>query len=72
MHDNDCGAVTQLASSFDDKFIFSVGRDSNFFAFTVIDDKRVEQEMTLSKLKVPSAKVVKHKYDKHFDILPQI
>jgi len=57
IHDNDYGTVTQLASSFDDKFIFSVGRDGNFFAFTVVDEKRVEHETVESKLKVPSAKV---------------
>jgi len=57
MHDNDCGAVTQLSSSFDDKFIFSVGCDGNFFVFAIIDEKRVEQEAAQSKLRVPSAKV---------------
>jgi len=57
MHDNDYGRVTQLASSFDDKFIFSVGGDGNFFAFTVIDDKRIEEKIASSKIKVPSAKV---------------
>ena len=57
MHDNDYGRVTQLASSFDDKFIFSVGGDGNFFAFTVIDDKRIEERIASSKLKVASAKV---------------
>ena len=57
MHDNDHGAVTQLASSYDDKFIFSVGCDGNFFAFTVIDEKRAEQETAQSRLRVPSAKV---------------
>ena len=57
MHDNDCGTVTQLASSFDDKYIFSVGRDGNFFAFAVIDDKRFEQDAAQSTVKVPSAKV---------------
>jgi len=60
MHDNDYGAVTQLASSYDEKFIFSVGRDGNFFAFTVIDDKRIEQEIAASKLRVLSAKVCYH------------
>lgn len=57
MHDNSYGAVTQLATSFDDKYIFSVGQDGNFFAFTVVDDKRAQQELALSKAKVPSAKV---------------
>jgi len=57
MHDNDYGSVTQLASSFDDKFLFSVGRDGNFFAFSVIDDKKAEQEIATAKVKVPSAKV---------------
>ena len=60
MHDNDYGAVAQLASSFDDKFIFSVGRDGNFFAFAIIDEKRIEQEAAQSKLRVPSAKVFFH------------
>ena len=57
MHDNDYGSVTQLASSFDDKFLFSVGRDGNFFAFSVIDDKKAEQEIATAKVKVPSAQV---------------
>jgi len=57
IHDNDYGIVTQLASSFDDKFMFSVGGDGNFFAFTV-DEKRVDQQETIvTTLKVPSAKV---------------
>lgn len=57
MHDNDYGSITQLASSFDDKFIFSVGGDGNFFAFAVIEDKRTEQDTALSKVEVPLAKV---------------
>jgi len=57
IHDNDYGTVTQLASSFNDKFIFSVGGDGNFFVFAIIDDKRLEQEIAQSKLEVPSVKV---------------
>jgi len=57
MHDNDYGAVTQLASSFDDKYLFSVGRDGNFFAFAVIDDKRTDQEASAAKVKVASSEV---------------
>ena len=57
MHDNDYGSITQLASSFDDKFIFSVGGDGNFFAFAVIEDKRTEQDTALTKVEVPLAKV---------------
>jgi len=60
IHDNDFGSITQLASSFDNKFIFSVGRDGNFFAFSVIDDKRIEQDTAQSEIRVISAKVRYH------------
>lgn len=57
VHDNQYGKITKLCSSFDHKFLFSVGMDGNFFSFEIMDEKKVDQEIADAKAKIPSAKV---------------
>ena len=57
VHDNDYGQVTRLAVSHDDQFLFSVGCDGNFFTFAVMQEEEMQQAITDSRAKVPSAKV---------------
>jgi hypothetical protein len=57
VHDNDHGTITQLAMSFDCKYLFSVGNDGNFFAFLVMDDKKLEKKVAEARATIPSAKV---------------
>jgi hypothetical protein len=57
VHDNDHGAVSRLSMSFDCKYLFSVGNDGNFFAFLVMDDKRLEKKIAEARAAIPSAKV---------------
>ena len=61
VHDNDYGLVTSLSVSHDDKFLFSVGCDGNFFAFNVMQEEEMQQAITDTRAKVPSAKVIVQK-----------
>ena len=56
VHDNVYGSINQLAMSHDNKFLFTVGNDGNFFGFLVIDDKKLER-LAEARAAVPSAKV---------------
>lgn len=56
VHDNSYGKVSGLCSSFDDKYLFSVGTDGNFFMFEMMSEKKLE-EVGLAKAKIPSARV---------------
>lgn len=57
VHDNHYGSITHIASSFDQKFLFTVGADGNFFTFQVMAQEKVEAETLENKAKIPSAKV---------------
>lgn len=58
VHDNHYGKISNLCSSFDDRFLFSVGMDGNFFMFEMMSDLKLEQAATAAaRAKIPSAKV---------------
>lgn len=58
VHDNHYGKISSLCSSFDDRFLFSVGMDGNFFMFEMMSDLKLEQAATAAaRAKIPSAKV---------------
>ena len=57
LHDNTYGQITRVAMSFDEKYLFTVGRDGNFFTFNVMDQQRVVNEMEAAKVAIPSARV---------------
>ena len=57
LHDNNYGSITKLAIGFDEKHIFSTGRDGNFFSFDVVDQQKVEAQMKAAKVSIPSARV---------------
>ena len=56
-HDNHYGEILQLATSFDDKYLFSVGADGNFFVHEFMDQEKIDQKVAENKAKIPSAKV---------------
>ena len=56
-HDNQYGHITHIAASFDQKFLFTVGADGNFFTFNMMGQDTVDQKVTENKAKIPSAKV---------------
>ena len=43
MHDNHYGAVTNVALSFDEKFLLSVGSDGNFFVYSFMDEEKLKK-----------------------------
>ncbi len=57
IHDNTYGSISHIATSFDDKFLFTVGKDGNFFTMEIMDDETLKKEITDNKAKIPSAKV---------------
>ncbi|XP_012883971.1 PREDICTED: cilia- and flagella-associated protein 44 [Dipodomys ordii] len=51
MHDNNYGCVKGLSTSFDDRFLVTVGADSNIFVFNIFSELELEETL---KAKVPS------------------
>ncbi|XP_060226448.1 cilia- and flagella-associated protein 44 [Meriones unguiculatus] len=54
VHDNNYGYIKSLASSFDDKFLVTVGADSNIFVFNIAAGFLVKKRV---KAKVPSPRL---------------
>ena len=57
IHDNSYGNITHVTLSHDDKYLFTVGADGNFFAFSLMDETRMEEKVAEAKAKIPSARV---------------
>ena len=57
IHDNHYGDLTHISSSYDDKYLFTVGADRNFFTFEFMEQEEIEEEIAAAKAKMPSAKV---------------
>ena len=57
LHDNTYGRITRVSMSFDEKFLFTVGRDGNFFTFNVMDQQKIQQQIEDAKVTIPSARV---------------
>lgn len=56
IHDNHHGSITNIATSFDDKFVFTVGTDGNFFTYKFMDEA-VKGLKVPHRVSIPSAKV---------------
>ena len=56
VHDNQHGGIRHIKTSFDDKYVFTVGMDGNFFVFKFMD-KAVKGLKVPHKVSIPSAKV---------------
>ena len=57
IHDNNYGKITHLSTSHDDKYLFTVGEDGNFFVFELMEEGKIEERVAAAKAKIPSAKV---------------
>lgn len=57
IHDNNYGRISHLATSFDDRYLFTVGADGNFFTFEIMEAEKLDQRISEAKAKIPSAKV---------------
>ncbi|KAI5948508.1 Cilia- and flagella-associated protein 44 [Manis javanica] len=51
MHDNNYGCIKGISTSFDDRFLVTVGADSNIFVFSIISEFELKKGI---KAKVPS------------------
>ncbi|XP_073929246.1 cilia- and flagella-associated protein 44 isoform X2 [Castor canadensis] len=51
MHDNNYGCVKGICTSFDDRFLVTIGADSNIFVFNIFSELELEKTF---KAKVPS------------------
>ncbi|EHH16062.1 hypothetical protein EGK_11297 [Macaca mulatta] len=51
MHDNNYGCIKSIASSFDDRFLVTVGADGNIFVFNIISEFMLRKDI---KAKLPS------------------
>ena len=56
-HDNHYGHITHMATSCDDKYLFTVGADGNFFVYEIMDEELLQEKVKDAKAKIPSAKV---------------
>jgi hypothetical protein len=56
-HDNLYGSVIHVELSRDNKFVFSVGADGNFFSYELMDQELVESKVKEAKAKIPSARL---------------
>ena len=56
-HDNQYGYVSHVALSHDEKFLFSVGGDGNFFVYALMDAEKMEEKVKEARAKIPSARV---------------
>ena len=57
VHDNNYGSISHISLSFDNKFLFTVGADGNFFTFQIMDQDKVDKKVLEHRTKIPSAKV---------------
>ncbi|XP_078590601.1 cilia- and flagella-associated protein 44-like isoform X5 [Branchiostoma floridae x Branchiostoma japonicum] len=56
VHDSHAGSITQIATSFDDQFLFTAGADGNVFAFMILSQEEIDRSRAAERAKVPSAK----------------
>ncbi|XP_074652110.1 cilia- and flagella-associated protein 44-like isoform X2 [Tubulanus polymorphus] len=56
MHDNHYGTIDQLALSYDNQFLFTVGHDGNFFTYSMMSQQELEEKIAAAKAKIPSAR----------------
>ena len=61
MHDNDIGAIMNIAMSYDEKFMLSVGSDGNFFVYSFMDEEKLKKIMSRDK-----AQIAKQVYDYNY------
>ncbi|KAM4888299.1 cilia- and flagella-associated protein 44 isoform 3-T3 [Thomomys bottae] len=54
MHDNNYGCVKGISTSFDDRFLVTVGADSNIFVFNLFSELELQETI---KAKVPSPRL---------------
>ncbi|KAG8509536.1 Cilia- and flagella-associated protein 44 [Galemys pyrenaicus] len=54
VHDNDYGCIKAISPSFDDRFLMSVGADSNIFVFNMFSEFELRE---ILKAKVPSPRL---------------
>ncbi|XP_048201777.1 cilia- and flagella-associated protein 44 [Perognathus longimembris pacificus] len=54
MHDNDYGCVKGIATSFDDRFLVTIGADSNIFVFNIFSELELQETI---RAKVPSPRL---------------
>ncbi|KAM9388219.1 cilia- and flagella-associated protein 44 [Phaethornis superciliosus] len=51
VHDNDCGQIQGICSSYDDRFLITCGGDGNIFSFNILSPEDIHREL---KAKIPS------------------
>ncbi|XP_071957578.1 cilia- and flagella-associated protein 44-like isoform X2 [Antedon mediterranea] len=56
VHDNNYGEVTSVATSMDDRYIFTTGTDGNFFVYRLMTQEQIEEAKAIAKAKIPSAR----------------
>ena len=56
-HDNDYGRITNVCLSYNEKFLFSVGADSNIFGMLFNCTESELRRAKLEKIKIPAPKV---------------
>ena len=53
IHDSHYGAITALSTSFDDKYVFTVGADGNFFVYNFMSDATLKESKPLVQSLIP-------------------
>ena len=58
VHDSHQGAITAIRTSFDDKYVFTVGADGNFFVYNFLSEATLKESKSLSQSFIPKIKVL--------------
>lgn len=57
LHDSHYGAITAIRTSYDDKYVFTVGADGNFFVYNFVSDATLKESKPLLQSLIPKIKV---------------
>jgi WD40 repeat protein len=57
-HDSQHGKVTAIRTSFDDRYVFTVGADGNFFVYNFMSDATLKESRPIQPMAVPKIQVV--------------
>lgn len=57
VHNSQHGAINAIRTSFDDKYVFTVGEDGNFFVYNFMSDATLKESKPMQPIAVPRMQV---------------
>ena len=57
-HDSQHGSITAIRTSFDDRYVFTVGADGNFFVYNFMSDATLKESKPIQQMGMPRIQVL--------------